>query len=120
MPGGPAPGLQWGSVLDTNSISVLLGQAELALVLGLTRGTVRVYLHCHPDRLPPPLRLPDRHPCWLQEDVQAWLRAHRSAPETQPAVQARRGRPSTAERLAARELGLSVRELRLQRALGAA
>ena len=97
--------------------SLLLDQRELGIVLGLKYGTVRVYLHSNPNRLPPPLRLPGRPPRWLRDDVLAWLRAHSSAqPETQPSIQVRRGRPSTAERLAARELGISVRELRLRRA----
>lgn len=85
-----------------------------------------------PHRLPPACTPPGtKKPLWLLRDVLQWLAEYRELPEKaargaaptrrltpipQPAAP-KRGAPSKVEQREAQRLGLSVRELRAQRAL---
>lgn len=71
----------------------------LAGLLGLSPHSIHAMLCRHPDRLPPPIRIPgSSRLLWLESDVMDWLKSHQTAPAT---VKRGRGRPRKAEQVAA-------------------
>lgn len=72
-----------------------------------------------PHRLPPACHVPGtRKPVWLLSDVLVWLASHReptASEAPQPVAKLKvtnSGRPTKAEQLEAKRLGITVRELR--------
>lgn len=120
------------SIPDLGGIPPIIDAEILGSLLKKTPGTIYVYRNTAPHRLPPACTPPGtRTPLWLLADVLEWLAEFRAAPapapnplkkevaeEVRPATsKPRRGASTMAERTEAKRLGLSVRELRAQRAL---
>lgn len=93
-------------------LSLILGKSVAAILADRSRA---------PHRLPPACSPPGtRRPTWLLADVLAWLAEHREAPVDAPerapakprAATGRAGRPTKVEQREAKDLGITIRELR--------
>jgi hypothetical protein len=93
-------------------LSLILGKSVAAILADRSRA---------PHRLPPACSPPGtRRPTWLLADVLEWLAKHRETPVTAPALNParprvvihRKGRPTKVEQTEAKDLGITVRELR--------
>lgn len=97
------------------------GVRGLSALIGKDVATILADRSRAPHRIPPACSPPGtRSPTWLLQDVLAWLAEHREAPAAAPerasakapVAPRRSGRPTKVEQAEARQLGISVRELR--------
>lgn len=100
-------------VIGVDALSLLINKSPATILMDRSRA---------PHKLPPACMPPGtKQPLWLTTDVLEWLASHREAQEkkkpTKREPQSKLGAPTKVERAEAGSLGLSVRELRAQRAL---
>lgn len=120
------------STIDHGGYPPVLDADLLGKLLRKTVSSIHADRCRAPHRLPPACTPPDtKKPLWLLGDVLFWLAGHReqpakaaqdAAPTRRPTpipdpAAPKRGAPSKVEQHEAQRLGLSVRELRAQRAL---
>ncbi|MHB8982212.1 hypothetical protein [Thiobacillus sp.] len=102
----------------------IIGLDALSLLINKSPATILMDRCRAPHKIPPACMPPGtKQPLWITADVVAWLASHPEASKEtkgtkrQPQAQKKLGPPFKAERIEAERLGLSVRELRAQRAL---
>lgn len=103
-------------VLGVDALSLLINKSPATILMDRSRA---------PHKLPPACMPPGtKQPLWLTADVLEWLASHREVREKKEPTkrepqskQSKLGAPTKVERAEADRLGLSVRELRAQRAL---
>lgn len=101
---------------------VLIGIPELAARLNRAVATIRTQVTRQPEKLPPRFFIPgSSQVAWLLSDVLAWMVAGRDIQVTNPPIKdpaKRRGAPSSKEKIAATNAGLSIHEFRTRSADG--
>lgn len=122
MPNHPLVASIPGNEFNTSHSFPPAFQADvLSLILGKSVAAILADRSRAPHRLPPACSPPGtRRPTWLLQDVLAWLAEHREAPVAAPERAAakapvaprRSGRPTKVEQARAKQLGISIRELR--------
>jgi predicted DNA-binding transcriptional regulator AlpA len=70
----------------------LVGYEYVAAALNKAPSTVRIDMTRRPESLPPRARIPGRKVQWFESDVIEWMESFMNKP-------AKRGRPSTLERV---------------------
>lgn len=97
-------------IIGVDALSLLINKSPATIIMDRCRA---------PHKIPPACMPPgSKQPLWITTDVLEWLASHREAPgriKRKPRSP-KLGAPTKVERAEAERLGLSVRELRAQRA----
>lgn len=112
-----ASGSTFPPIIGLDGLSLLINKSPATILMDRCRA---------PHKIPPACMPPGtKQPLWITADVVAWLASHQeNSKQKEGAKKTKRqpqppklGPPFKAERIEAERLGLSVRELRAQRAL---
>lgn len=106
--------------LDLTSLPSILRIEELAALIGKAPTKIRTcatngkYAHL----IPRPFKLPgSRRLCWYRDEVLAWMKRATIVEPAKKAASGRRGSSNKAERIAAQQAGLTVKQWRAQQGL---
>ncbi len=97
------PNYDYETFQKRTSIPSLLSVADLAQVLGLSTKSIYAKISCHPQELPPRIRIPgSRLNRWHPEIVRRWLNEHAGLTPTidpPPTPKRHPGRPTKIEQV---------------------